>query len=76
MAELLSSMATLLAVKAFVVTLALFRAGNVRGLCPLAPNNVNTMAAASLAGHTLGLDRVEGCLVSDPGSVLCYVRRQ
>uniref|UniRef100_A0A0B7A0X2 Aspartate dehydrogenase domain-containing protein n=1 Tax=Arion vulgaris TaxID=1028688 RepID=A0A0B7A0X2_9EUPU len=40
--------------------------GSVRELCPLAPNNVNTMAAAALAGHNLGFDKVQGCLVSDP----------
>lgn len=40
--------------------------GPVRGLCPLAPNNVNTMAAAAMAGHNLGFDAVQGCLVSDP----------
>jgi hypothetical protein len=32
--------------------------GSVRELCPLAPNNVNTMAAAAIAGHTLGFDKV------------------
>ncbi|XP_059149161.1 aspartate dehydrogenase domain-containing protein-like [Physella acuta] len=40
--------------------------GGVRGLCPLAPNNVNTMAAAALAAHNLGFDKVQGVLVSDP----------
>ena len=40
--------------------------GPVRGLCPQAPNNVNTMAAASLAARNLGLDGVVGRLVSDP----------
>ncbi|XP_033748497.1 putative L-aspartate dehydrogenase [Pecten maximus] len=40
--------------------------GSVRGLCPLAPNNVNTMAAAAAAAHNLGFDKVTGCLVSDP----------
>ncbi|KAE8594875.1 hypothetical protein XENTR_v10019832 [Xenopus tropicalis] len=40
--------------------------GPVRGLCPLAPNNVNTMAAACMAAHTLGFDGVVGVLVSDP----------
>merc|ERR1719491_1805230 len=39
--------------------------GPVRQLCPLAPNNVNTIAAAALAAHTLGLDRVIGRLVVD-----------
>ena len=37
--------------------------GPVRGLCPLAPNNVNTMACGALAG--LGLDRTTGVLVAD-----------
>lgn len=32
--------------------------GPVRGLCPLAPNNVNTMAAAALAAPSLGFDKV------------------
>lgn len=40
--------------------------GSVRKLCPLAPNNVNTMAAAAIAAHNLGFDRVEACLVADP----------
>lgn len=39
--------------------------GSVRGLCPLAPNNVNTMAAAALAGFNLGFDQVKAKLVSD-----------
>ena len=41
-------------------------AGPVRELCPLAPNNVNTMAAAALAAWNLGFDAVQGCLVADP----------
>ncbi|XP_039632009.1 putative L-aspartate dehydrogenase [Polypterus senegalus] len=40
--------------------------GPVRDLCPLAPNNVNTMAAAAIAGHNLGFSGVTGCLVADP----------
>eukprot|EP00052_Salpingoeca_macrocollata_P009367 m.74002 g.74002 ORF g.74002 m.74002 type:complete len:190 (-) comp17070_c0_seq1:82-651(-) len=40
--------------------------GSVRGLCPLAPNNVNTMACAALAAQNLGFDVVKGVLVSDP----------
>ncbi|XP_072026436.1 aspartate dehydrogenase domain-containing protein-like [Amphiura filiformis] len=40
--------------------------GPVRALCPLAPNNVNTMAAACMAAHNLGFDKVQGCIVSDP----------
>ena len=39
--------------------------GPVRKLCPQAPNNVNTMAAASIAAKNLGLDNVIGRLVSD-----------
>lgn len=40
--------------------------GPVRELCPLAPNNVNTMAAASIAAHSLGFDKVQGCLIANP----------
>ncbi|XP_043914910.1 putative L-aspartate dehydrogenase isoform X1 [Protopterus annectens] len=40
--------------------------GSVRSLCSLAPNNVNTMAAAAMAAHNLGFDNVHGCLVADP----------
>uniref|UniRef100_A0A8C5SRK2 Aspartate dehydrogenase domain-containing protein n=1 Tax=Laticauda laticaudata TaxID=8630 RepID=A0A8C5SRK2_LATLA len=40
--------------------------GPVRSLCPLAPNNVNTMAAACIAAPSLGFDGVKGCLVADP----------
>ena len=39
--------------------------GPVRELCPQAPNNVNTMAAAAIAATNLGLDVVVGRLVSD-----------
>jgi predicted dinucleotide-utilizing enzyme len=39
--------------------------GSVRTLCPLAPNNVNTMAAAALAAHNLGFDGVQAVLVAD-----------
>ncbi|XP_056681601.1 aspartate dehydrogenase domain-containing protein isoform X1 [Monodelphis domestica] len=39
--------------------------GPVRGLCPLAPRNSNTMAAAALAARSLGFDGVVGVLVSD-----------
>ncbi len=46
--------------------------GPVRDLCPLAPNNVNTMAAAAIAAHNLGFDKVTGCLISDPR----YVSKQ
>jgi len=40
--------------------------GPVRGLCPLAPNNVNTMAAGAVAASNLGFDNTVGVLVSDP----------
>ena len=40
--------------------------GPVRDLCPLAPNNVNTMAAAAMAAHNLGFDGVKGCLIANP----------
>ena len=41
--------------------------GPVRQLCPLAPNNVNTMAAAAVAATNLGFDKTVGRLISDPG---------
>lgn len=40
--------------------------GPIRELCSLAPNNVNTMAAAALAAHNLGFDKAQGCIVADP----------
>lgn len=40
-------------------------AGPVRPLCSMAPNNVNTMAAAAVAAHTLGFDKVRGVLIAD-----------
>jgi hypothetical protein len=40
--------------------------GPVRQLCPLAPNNVNTMAAAAVAATNLGFDGTVGRLVADP----------
>ena len=41
--------------------------GSVRELAPLAPYNVNTMACAALAAYeTLGFDKTEAVLVSDP----------
>ena len=43
-----------------------YSTGPVRQLCAMAPNNVNTMAAASMAAHNLGFDSVQGCLISDP----------
>ncbi|XP_073914150.1 aspartate dehydrogenase domain-containing protein isoform X3 [Castor canadensis] len=39
--------------------------GPVRGLCPYAPQNSNTMAAAALAAPSLGFDNVIGVLVAD-----------
>ncbi|CAD7956106.1 unnamed protein product [Amoebophrya sp. A120] len=39
--------------------------GSVRELCPLAPNNVNTMACAAIAGSNLGFDKTEARLVAD-----------
>jgi len=39
--------------------------GPLRALCPLAPNNVNTMACAAIAGHTLGFDGLQAELVAD-----------
>ena len=51
--------------------------GSVRGLCPLAPNNVNTMAAAAIAGHTIGFDGVcvGVCLWSHHGIGECSMLR-
>ncbi|KAG7334798.1 hypothetical protein KOW79_001394 [Hemibagrus wyckioides] len=39
--------------------------GSVAELCPVAPNNVNTMAAAAVAASTLGFSGVTGEIVSD-----------
>ncbi|XP_041093627.1 putative L-aspartate dehydrogenase isoform X2 [Polyodon spathula] len=39
--------------------------GSVRDLCSIAPNNVNSMAAAAMAAHNLGFSGVTGCIVSD-----------
>lgn len=39
--------------------------GSVAELCPVAPNNVNTMAAAAIAASTLGFSGVTGEIVSD-----------
>ena len=39
--------------------------GPVRVLCPLAPNNTNTMACAAIAAHNLGFDKTIGSLVAD-----------
>uniref|UniRef100_H2Z9T7 Aspartate dehydrogenase domain-containing protein n=1 Tax=Ciona savignyi TaxID=51511 RepID=H2Z9T7_CIOSA len=43
--------------------------GPVRDLCPIAPNNVNTMAAAAIAASNLGFDQVIGCLKADQTSL-------
>ncbi|XP_062874564.1 aspartate dehydrogenase domain-containing protein [Trichomycterus rosablanca] len=39
--------------------------GSVAELCPVAPNNVNTMAAAAIAASSLGFSGVTGEIVSD-----------
>jgi aspartate dehydrogenase len=39
--------------------------GPARALCPLAPNNVNTIAAAALAAPSLGFDGVVGVVIAD-----------
>ncbi|KAK2916182.1 hypothetical protein Q8A67_000556 [Cirrhinus molitorella] len=39
--------------------------GSVAELCPIAPNNVNTMAAAAIAASKLGFKGVTGEIVSD-----------
>jgi predicted dinucleotide-utilizing enzyme len=46
--------------------------GSVRDLCPMAPSNVNTMAVAAIATHSLGFDGVTGRLIADP-SLLAHV---
>ena len=48
--------------------------GCIRDLCPLAPNNVNTMAAAALAAHNLGFDKAQGCIVADPRQDTTFVQ--
>jgi hypothetical protein len=40
--------------------------GPIRELAPQAPNNTNTIAAAALAAHTLGMDGTVGKLIADP----------
>ncbi|XP_013003326.1 aspartate dehydrogenase domain-containing protein [Cavia porcellus] len=47
--------------------------GPVRGLCPFAPRNSNTMAAAALAAPSLGFDNVIGVLVADLSLVDMHV---
>jgi aspartate dehydrogenase len=44
--------------------------GPVRDLCPLAPNNVNTMACAALAAHNLGFDKTVGTSCRFPNAVV------
>jgi aspartate dehydrogenase len=40
--------------------------GPVRGICPLAPNNVNTMACLAVAsGEEVGFDHCRGILIAD-----------
>eukprot|EP00003_Mantamonas_plastica_P011467 TRINITY_DN2118_c3_g1_i1.p1 TRINITY_DN2118_c3_g1~~TRINITY_DN2118_c3_g1_i1.p1 ORF type:complete len:147 (+),score=24.98 TRINITY_DN2118_c3_g1_i1:469-909(+) len=39
--------------------------GSVRDICPIAPNNVNTMACAAIAAHNLGFDNVQALLIAD-----------
>ena len=46
--------------------------GPVRELARVAPNNVNTMAAAALAAENLGFDGVTAVLISDP-SLLAHI---
>lgn len=46
-----------------------FFIGPVRLLCPLAPNNVNTMAGAAIAAHNLGFDNTRAKLIADPAYV-------
>ncbi|KAF7625991.1 hypothetical protein Mgra_00009840 [Meloidogyne graminicola] len=40
--------------------------GTARQLCLMAPNNVNSMASAALAAHTLGFDCTKAKLIVDP----------
>ncbi|KHN78906.1 Putative L-aspartate dehydrogenase [Toxocara canis] len=47
--------------------------GPVRALCSLAPSNVNTMAAAALAAHTLGFDLTRAKLISDPSLLRWHI---
>ncbi|EER19052.1 conserved hypothetical protein [Perkinsus marinus ATCC 50983] len=39
--------------------------GDVRSICPLAPNNVNTMACAAIAAPSLGFSKVKARLVAN-----------
>ncbi|KAK0415205.1 hypothetical protein QR680_011829 [Steinernema hermaphroditum] len=47
--------------------------GPVRNLCSMAPNNVNTMAGAAIAAHTLGFDLVRAKLIADPQLVNWHI---
>jgi len=47
--------------------------GPVRGIGALAPNNTNSIAAAAVAGYTLGFDQVQACLVADTSLASCHV---
>ncbi|TKR76715.1 hypothetical protein L596_017820 [Steinernema carpocapsae] len=47
--------------------------GPVRNLCSMAPNNVNTMAGAAVAAHTLGFDLVRAKLIADPQLVNWHI---
>lgn len=47
--------------------------GPLRPLCPMAPHNVNAMAAAAVAAPGLGFDGVQACLVADPNVPDCHV---
>lgn len=40
--------------------------GSARELCPLAPNNTNTVSTAAIAGQLLGFDGTMATLISDP----------
>lgn len=40
--------------------------GSARELCPLAPNNTNTVATAAIAASSLGFDGTWATLISDP----------
>ncbi|XP_037982418.1 putative L-aspartate dehydrogenase [Motacilla alba alba] len=47
--------------------------GPLRPLCPLVPNNVNSLAAAAVAAPRLGFDGVTACLVADPSVPNCHI---
>ncbi|XP_039573609.1 putative L-aspartate dehydrogenase isoform X1 [Passer montanus] len=54
-------------------TRAVLYQGPLRPLCPLVPNNVNSMAAAAVAAPRLGFDGVTACLVADPSVPDCHI---